>query len=69
MSSSEIHEKAEGAQLSYGGDAPARKDDPIEREMKERVQAGYILESPDEMTPATARRSSPSSWSRATPSS
>ena len=51
MSSSEIHEKAEGAQLSYGGDAPARKDDPIEREMKERVQAGYILESPDEMTP------------------
>ena len=49
-SSPEVHEKAEGAELSYGGASPARND-AIERAMKERVQAGYILESPDEMTP------------------
>ena len=48
--SPEIHEKAEGEQLSYGGASPS-SDDAAERDMKARVQAGYILESPDEMTP------------------
>lgn len=46
----EIHEKVEGEQLAYGGASPSR-DNPEERAMKERVQAGHLLESPEEMTP------------------
>lgn len=47
----EIHQPTDGKEMSYGGDSEQGGADAAERALKARVQDGYILESPDEMTP------------------
>lgn len=48
----EIHEPTDPSRISYGGTSDsAPETDTAEEDLKQRVQAGHILESPDEMTP------------------